>query len=151
MRRAVAQLATHPGYVLTDGFRVPGLTAPSMSVLKGDQAAACVAAASILAKVTRDRIMADMHADYPMYGFDVHKGYCTAEHTAALTEHGPCPEHRWSWVNVTSAALAHGMTAPHRVVRTMAAMAVVQNEALPVDQGELATREGAEQMTRAEA
>lgn len=151
MRRAVAQLATHPGYVLTDGFRVPGLTAPSMSVLKGDQAAACVAAASILAKVTRDRIMADLHGSYPVYGFDVHKGYCTPEHTAALTEHGPCAEHRWSYANVTSAALAHGMTAPHRVARSVAATAVVQNGALPISIGELATREGAEQMTRAEA
>src|SRR4051794_18015688 len=62
MRRAVARLATHPGYVLVDGFRVPGLTAPSIPIVKGDQAAACVSAASILAKVTRDRIMVELHA-----------------------------------------------------------------------------------------
>lgn len=151
MRRAVAHLSTHPGYVLTDGFRVPGLTAPSMPVVKGDQVAACVAAASVLAKVTRDRIMAQLHDTYPVYGFDVHKGYCTPEHTAALMEHGPCAEHRWSYANVTSAALAHGKVAPHRVARSVAATAVVQNGALPIPIGELATREGAEQMTRAEA
>src|SRR5215472_13872036 len=89
MRRAVARLATHPGYVLVDGFRVPGLAVPSMPVVKGDQAAACVAAASVLAKVTRDRIMTELHEQSPRYGFDVHKGYCTADHTAALTEYGP--------------------------------------------------------------
>jgi ribonuclease HII len=151
MRRAVAQLSTQPGYVLTDGFKVPGMPAPSVAVIKGDQAAACVAAASVLAKVTRDRIMTDLHERYPQYGFNVHKGYCTAEHTAALMEHGPCAEHRWSWVNVAAAALKHGLAAPHGVARSMAATAVVQNGASPDDIGELATREGAEQMTRAEA
>ena len=63
--------------MLIDGFRVPGLTAPSMPVIKGDQAVACVAAASVLAKVTRDRIMAELHEELPGYGFDEHKGYCT--------------------------------------------------------------------------
>ena len=65
MRRAIARLPTHPGYVLIDGFRVPGLTAPSMPVIKGDQAVACVAAASVLAKVTRDRMMAELHDELP--------------------------------------------------------------------------------------
>jgi ribonuclease HII len=129
MRRAVARLPVNPGYVLTDGFRVPGLTAPSMPVVKGDQAAACVAAASVLAKVTRDRIMAELHQRLPVYGFDVHKGYCTADHTAALTEHGPSAEHRWSYANVTSAAVRHGLAAPHRVARSVAAASVVQNGA----------------------
>ncbi|MFB9908090.1 ribonuclease HII [Allokutzneria oryzae] len=115
MRRAVARLTDHPGYVLTDGFRVPGLTAPSMSVLKGDQAVACVAAASVLAKVTRDRVMAGMHEDLPMFGFDVHKGYCTADHTAALLRHGPSDQHRWSYANVVAAAAEHGMRPPRRV------------------------------------
>lgn len=151
MRRAVARMATHPGYVLTDGFKVPGMPAPSVAVIKGDQAAACVAAASVLAKVTRDRIMEDLHARYPQYGFNVHKGYCTPEHTAALLEHGPCAEHRWSYVNVAAAASKHGLAAPHRVARGTTATAVVQNDAAPADAGELATREGAEQMTRAEA
>lgn len=127
MRRAIAQLRTHPGYVLTDGFRVPGLTAPSTPVIKGDQAVACVAAASILAKVTRDRIMADLHDEYPVYGFDEHKGYCTGAHGEALTLHGPSPVHRWSYVNVAAAGMTHGMRPPHRVALSVAAAAVVQN------------------------
>lgn len=127
MRRAIAQLRTHPGYVLTDGFRVPGLTAPSMPVIKGDQAVACVAAASILAKVTRDRIMAALHEELPMYGFDEHKGYCTGAHSAALTVHGPSRSHRWSYVNVAAAGMTHGMRAPHPVALSVAAAAVVQN------------------------
>lgn len=140
MRRAVAQLTTHPGYVLVDGFRVPGLTAPSMPVVKGDQAAACVAAASILAKVTRDRIMTEVHEDLPMYGFDEHKGYCTGAHGAALDEHGPSAEHRWSYVNVAAAGLAHGIRAPHPVALSVAAAAVVQNGvSAPVDPEERVT------------
>lgn len=127
MRRAVAQLPTHPGYVLVDGFGVPGLTAPSMPVVKGDQAAACVAAASILAKVTRDRLMTALHDRLPVYGFDLHKGYSTPEHTAALREHGPSAEHRWSYANVAAAGVAHGRRPPHRVTRSTAALGVVQN------------------------
>jgi ribonuclease HII len=112
MRRAVAGLAMHPGYVLTDGFRVPGLTAPNMAVIGGDRAAACVSAASVLAKVTRDRIMGDLHSRMPWYGFGEHKGYCTPEHNGSLLVHGPCVEHRFSYVNVVRAARLHGMTAP---------------------------------------
>ncbi|WP_243792847.1 ribonuclease HII [Saccharopolyspora gloriosae] len=115
MRRAVARMSVHPGYVLTDGFRVPGLAAPSVAVLKGDLVAACVAAASVLAKVTRDRIMCDLHERLPRYGFAGHKGYCTAHHTARMREHGPCGEHRWSYSNVVAAARLHGMRSP-RVV-----------------------------------
>ena len=73
-----------PDYVLTDGFPVDGLDAPGLAVWKGDQVAACVAAASVLAKVTRDRIMVELDARYPQYGFAEHKGYVTAEHSAAL-------------------------------------------------------------------
>jgi ribonuclease HII len=153
MRRAVAQLAEHPGYVLTDGFPVPGLTAPNMPVIKGDQVAACVAAASVLAKVTRDRIMARLHTEHPVYGFDVHKGYCTAEHTAALMEHGPCAEHRWSWVNVASAAAKHGLEPPHRVARGALTTSVVQNGESPRTSGGTARDEEGRGLmsTRAEA
>ncbi len=112
MRRAVAGLAVHPGYVLTDGFRVPGLTAPNLAVIGGDRAAACVSAASVLAKVTRDRIMGELHARMPWYGFGEHKGYCTPEHNESLLAHGPCAEHRFSYVNVGLAARAHGLCAP---------------------------------------
>ena len=100
MRRAVAGLAVRPGYVLSDGFRVPGLAIPSLPVVGGDGAAACIAAASVLAKVSRDRYMATLDADHPGYGFAVHKGYSTAAHTAALTALGPCSQHRYSFVNV---------------------------------------------------
>ena len=103
MRRAVAGLPIRPGYVLSDGFRVPGLATPSLPVIGGDAAAACIAAASVLAKVSRDRLMVEMEKTHPGYGFAVHKGYCTATHTAALAERGPCSEHRFSFVNVRRA------------------------------------------------
>jgi ribonuclease HII len=104
MRRALANLAVRPRFVLTDGFPVPGTGVPGLAVWKGDRVAACVAAASVLAKVTRDRLMADLHERYTSYGFDVHKGYCTPEHQDALQRHGPCPDHRFSYVNVAAAA-----------------------------------------------
>src|SRR3954467_5330493 len=103
MRRALAQLSVTPGYVLTDGFPVPGLDVPGLAVWKGDRVAACIAAASVVAKVTRDRIMVDLHARWPDYAFDEHKGYVTPEHQAALRRHGPCAEHRFSYVNVRGA------------------------------------------------
>jgi len=102
MRRALAGLTGRPGYVLTDGFEVPGLGVPSLAMWKGDQVAACVAAASIVAKVTRDAIMNGLHAQYPRYGFARHKGYSTPGHMAALDAYGPCPAHRRSFVNVLS-------------------------------------------------
>jgi ribonuclease HII len=104
MRRAFAGLRTKPGYVLTDGFPVRGLGAPALAVWKGDRVTASVAAASVLAKVSRDRMMRDLHERYPQYGFDRHKGYVTDEHVRALEQHGPCPAHRYSFVNVVAAA-----------------------------------------------
>ncbi|WP_433296964.1 ribonuclease HII [Actinoplanes sp. CA-030573] len=104
MRRALVSLSTSPEYVLTDGFPVDGLGVPGLAVWKGDRVAACVAAASVLAKVTRDRIMVEMDSRFPDYGFAVHKGYITDEHSAALTRHGPCAEHRFSYVNVAAAS-----------------------------------------------
>ena len=89
MRQAVARLDVCPSYVLTDGFAIGGMPAPALAVWKGDRVAACVAAASVLAKVTRDRIMVALHEQWPAYDFARHKGYITPEHTAALTEHGP--------------------------------------------------------------
>lgn len=103
MRRALARLDPGPAYALTDGFAVRGLGVPGLGVWKGDRVAACVAAASVLAKVTRDRIMVELDARFPAYGFAVHKGYVTAGHAARLTEHGPCEEHRRSYVNVRRA------------------------------------------------
>ena len=101
MRRALAGLAGKPRFVLTDGFAIRGLAVPALAMWKGDQVAACVAAASVIAKVTRDRIMSELHADYPVYGFARHKGYSTPSHMKALARHGPCAEHRHSFVNVS--------------------------------------------------
>jgi ribonuclease HII len=100
MRRALAGLACRPGYVLTDGFPVRGLAVPALAMWKGDEVAACVAAASIVAKVTRDQIMRGLHKEYPQYGFSRHKGYSTPSHMTALADHGPCPQHRMSFANV---------------------------------------------------
>jgi ribonuclease HII len=103
MRRALAGLSTRPDYVLTDGFPVDGLGVPGLAVWKGDLVAACVAAASVVAKVTRDRIMCELDLTHPEYGFAEHKGYVTPEHAAALDRHGPCRQHRYSYVNVAAA------------------------------------------------
>lgn len=100
LRRAVALLDLAPDFVLTDGFPVDGLGAPSLAMWKGDAVAASVSAASILAKVTRDRIMVAYAQDHPGYSFAVHKGYCTALHQSELDELGPCPIHRMKWDNV---------------------------------------------------
>lgn len=135
MRRAVTRLDGRPGYVLTDGFGVPGLPAPSVPVVKGDRVVACVAAASVLAKVTRDRIMTDLHADYPAYGFDLHKGYSTPEHGAALSAHGPSAVHRWSYTNVAQAASEHGSRPPHRVMLSAAALEATTPSEAAEDEG----------------
>ena len=104
LRRAVALLDVPPEYVLTDGFPVDGLGVPGLAMWKGDRVAACISAASVLAKVTRDRIMVDLDRDHPAYDFKTHKGYVTDLHNAALVEHGPCPQHRMRFVNVRRAA-----------------------------------------------
>lgn len=100
MRRAVDGLRLTPHRVVVDGNRVPVLPMPVAAVVKGDAKVAAISAASILAKVTRDRLCAELHARFPHYGFDGHKGYPTPAHLAALREHGPCPEHRRSYAPV---------------------------------------------------
>jgi ribonuclease HII len=105
MRRAVQGLAIEPAYVLTDGYAIEGLGLPNLAVWKGDQVVVSISAASVIAKVTRDRIMREMDCEFPQYGFAGHKGYITAAHTKALNEHGPCGQHRRSFANV--AALIH--------------------------------------------
>jgi ribonuclease HII len=105
MRRAVQGLTVEPAYVLTDGYAIEGLGVPNLAVWKGDQVVVSISAASVIAKVTRDRIMREMDAEFPQYGFAGHKGYITAAHTKALNEHGPCAQHRTSFANV--AALIH--------------------------------------------
>jgi ribonuclease HII len=102
MRRAVQGLSVTPSYVLTDGYAIEGLAIPNVAVWKGDQVVTCISAASIIAKVTRDRVMRDLDLIYPNYGFAKHKGYITKVHTEALQEHGPCIEHRRSFANIAA-------------------------------------------------
>jgi len=102
MRRAVQGLSITPAYVLTDGYAIEGLAIPNVAVWKGDQVVTCISAASIVAKVTRDRIMRELDIQFPNYGFIKHKGYITKVHTEALQEHGPCIEHRRSFANIAA-------------------------------------------------
>jgi ribonuclease HII len=104
MQRAVAGLRLRPGLVLVDGNRLPLLDVRAEAIVKGDAKVAAISAASILAKVTRDRGLALLDQRYPQYGFARHKGYGTAEHLQALRLHGPCPEHRRSFAPVAQAA-----------------------------------------------
>ena len=94
MRRAVEGLRLKPAKVLIDGNRIPVLKIPAEAIVKGDAKVKAISAASILAKVHRDRLCLELHAQHPQYGFDGHKGYPTPEHLAALREHGACPQHR---------------------------------------------------------
>ena len=100
MRRAVSSLSVSPDYVLTDGYAIQGIDVPSLAVWKGDQVALSISAASILAKVHRDRIMVELDTQYPGYGLAGHKGYITATHTAALEKQGVSPIHRKSFANI---------------------------------------------------
>jgi ribonuclease HII len=100
MRRAVDGLRLRPHKVLVDGNRLPLLTMPAQAVVRGDAQVAAISAASILAKVHRDRLCVELHAQYPVYGFDCHKGYPTTVHLAALQIHGACAEHRRSFAPV---------------------------------------------------
>jgi ribonuclease HII len=97
MQRAVSALAPLPDVVLVDAFRIPALPMAQRRVVKGDRQCAAIAAASIVAKVTRDRFMDRLHADDPRYGFDRHKGYATAEHLEAVARHGYSSVHRRSF------------------------------------------------------
>ena len=101
MDRAIAELDPAPKLALVDGNDRNSLSIPALKVVKGDSLCASIAAASILAKVTRDRFMEDMDALYPQYGFAAHKGYGTAAHYAALREYGPCPIHRPTYLRKT--------------------------------------------------
>jgi len=98
MQRAIDQLEGKADFALIDGNREKDFGLPVMTVVKGDSRSANIAAASILAKVTRDNLMEEMANEYPEYGFEIHKGYGTKAHYAALTEHGPCPIHRMTFL-----------------------------------------------------
>ncbi len=103
MARAVAALAVPPDHSLVDGLPVPGLPCSSTAIVRGDALSISIAAASVVAKVTRDRIMREAGTAYPEYGFADHKGYGTKAHMKALLEHGPCPIHRRSFQPVRDA------------------------------------------------
>ena len=102
MRRAVHNLSTVPNFVITDGYAIEGMAMPSLAIWKGDQVAPSISAASIIAKVTRDRVMVELDKQYPGYGLAKHKGYITAAHTAALKKLGVSDIHRKSYANVAA-------------------------------------------------
>jgi ribonuclease HII len=105
MRRAVEGLRLRPHRVLVDGNRLPTLSVPAEAIVQGDAKVQAISAASILAKVYRDRLCEQLHERHPQYGFDAHKGYGTQAHMAALREHGACAEHRRSFAPVRSVLL----------------------------------------------
>ncbi len=113
MRRALEQLVPPPDYVLIDAVSLPGVGIPIRPIIKGDALSISIAAASIVAKVTRDRLMASYHDTFPEYGFLSHKGYGTAEHLERLAYHGPCSIHRRSFAPVKLAMSARKMGEGH--------------------------------------
>ena len=98
MRKAVMSMKVQPDFLLNDAVTIPGIEIPQCPIIHGDATSVSIAAASIIAKVTRDRLMEEYDALYPMYGFARNKGYGTAEHIAALKKYGPCPIHRRSFI-----------------------------------------------------
>ncbi len=104
MRRAIQALSLQPDFLLADALALPELSMPQRPIIKGDGLSVSIAAASIIAKVTRDRVMLDYHRRFPHYNFHVHKGYPTPEHLRLLAEHGPCDIHRRSFRPVSETA-----------------------------------------------
>jgi ribonuclease HII len=111
MLQAVEKLAKTPDILLVDGMSLPHLLIPSKKIIKGDSLSQSIAAASILAKVTRDRMMEKFDEEWPQYGFKRHKGYATEEHFYAIAEHGPCPIHRYSFEPIKTSAGNNGVKA----------------------------------------
>jgi len=99
MKRAVSYLSVKPDLILVDGNKAYGFDSPTMAIVKGDGKSQSIAAASVLAKVTRDRLCAVLDGIYPQYGFAKHKGYPTKDHMVAVYRYGPCPEHRTSFLS----------------------------------------------------
>jgi ribonuclease HII len=105
LQRAAEALPLAPDYLLIDAFRLPGLDCPQEPIVRGDAQCLSIAAASVLAKVERDRLLTELARQFPHYGFERHKGYGTADHARALAAYGPCVEHRYSYRPVQALAL----------------------------------------------
>lgn len=118
MRRAIDQLAPPPDYLLIDAVTLPGIGIPERPIIKGDSLSLSIAAASIIAKVTRDRLMAEYHEMFPEYDFLSHKGYGTREHLQRLARHGPCSIHRRTFTPVHEAILAAKRESSRRMSAT---------------------------------
>ncbi len=103
MKKAIKNLGVTPDFLLIDAVKLADVIIPQKNIIKGDRISASIAAASIVAKVHRDKLMRELHEEYPLYGFDCHKGYGTKEHLAALAKYGPCPYHRRSFAPVKEA------------------------------------------------
>lgn len=112
MKNAIARLTSPPTLALIDGNRAPTLSIRTQTIVAGDAKCLSIAAASIIAKVTRDRIMQDLDAQFPIYGFSAHKGYGTALHMQALQQFGPCPEHRKSYKPVAALTMSGQFDSP---------------------------------------
>ncbi|TKB93666.1 MAG: ribonuclease HII [Nitrospira sp.] len=119
MRRAIDQLTPPPDYLLIDAVMLPGIGIPQRPIIKGDSLSFSIAAASIIAKVTRDRLMAEYHDMFPEYDFLSHKGYGTREHLQRLTRHGPCSIHRRTFTPVHEAILAAKRESSRRMSSTV--------------------------------
>lgn len=119
MRRAIDQLAPPPDYLLIDAVTLPGIGIPERPIIKGDTLSLSIAAASIIAKVTRDRLMAEYHDMFPEYDFLSHKGYGTREHLQRLARHGPCSIHRRTFTPVHEAILAAKRESSRRMSSTV--------------------------------
>jgi ribonuclease HII len=118
MQDALAQLQPIPEHTLIDGLPVRSLHFPQTPIVDGDCKSYSIAAASVIAKVTRDRIMVKYHSEFPLYGFDEHKGYATPQHLAALQQHGPCAIHRRSFSPVAQPELPLFAEHPHESLGT---------------------------------
>ncbi|MGZ8374516.1 MAG: ribonuclease HII [Nitrospira sp.] len=119
MRRAIDQLAPPPDYLLIDAVTLPGIGIPERPIIKGDSLSLSIAAASIIAKVTRDRLMAEYHDMFPEYDFLSHKGYGTREHLQRLARHGPCSIHRRTFTPVHEAILTAQRESSRRMSATV--------------------------------
>lgn len=119
MRRAIDQLTPPPDYLLIDAVMLPGIGIPQRPIIKGDSLSFSIAAASIIAKVTRDRLMAEYHDMFPEYDFLSHKGYGTREHLQRLARHGPCSIHRRTFTPVHEAILAAKRESSQRMSATV--------------------------------